>query len=665
MKWEEKHKPQKFGEVFGQDSATRQLAGLVRHGRVSQNVALVGAVGSGKTSLINLFARAMNCKASEPDGSPCGVCESCRNPSEYLHEYDCAGKSRSSGDLVAWVKAKMSRLGTTNIQIIFLDEVHAVSFAEQTSLLISVQDPGEGVVFCIATTERGGLLPAFLSRFLEIGIQNFTPRVAFDYLENIASRESLSIDPEAIHLLVAARPPYARDLISALEGLARLERHIDAVLVKHHYELGIVDHLPRYVAALASGDSVDQLNSLNAWPETAVRKRNWITQFVTCAYSNEVLGVSYSVHPVIDHLAKARSTFVDQLRERLQLDDAALRIAFERMMDYWSRSKVISEEGAQLAIVLFGSVIARELCGFEHSSRRCKLALSTESTSGASNFDRQPSIVERPGKARFLTEIEMREVINRVSFFCQHYGRAMNLCVRLEFAQGTSDAMAAEQITQFLRAIESRCGVVGGTCAGLAVLERDGTMLVARLLGYLEEEVFPAFEEECRAAQTSMMCTLNYETAPSLGSIDFQWKVVREICAACEPEVSNEGRDIRRKLSIPKSEWRSSGPIDCERVYCFGHLSSSSIEAACASEMLPLSAFDAEAWSWLWSGWELEEYFDRRNEVHQRSLKWETLNHRWKHDAERLALERKELLLSWRRAGAERRPRRYRTWRNA
>lgn len=663
MKWEEKYRPQKFGEVFGQVPATRQLSGLVRHGRVRQNVALIGAVGSGKTSLITLFARAMNCETSEPDGSPCGVCKSCCDPGEYFHEYDCAGRSRSSGDVVAWVKAKISRGGTRNIQTIFLDEVHALSASEQDSLLISIQEAGEGVVFCIATTEKSRLRPALLSRFLEIGIQELSPRVAFDYLENIAMREGLSIDPEALHLLVAARPPYARDLVSALEGLARLGRHVDAELVKRHYELAIVDHLSCYVAALASGNQVDQLISLNAWPETAIRKRNWILQFVACSYSNEILGVAYTVHPIIDHIAKVRLAFVEQLRERFQLDEAMLKVAFERMMQFWSQSMEANEEGARLAIVLFGSFVAKELCRPEKLSRQLGAARSAKLASDAIEHERRPSPVERPERSRFLTEIEVRDLINRASFFCQHYGEAMNVSARIDFAHGTSETLAAERLTRFLSAIERDCGLAGRTCAGLAVLEREGATLVARLLGYVEEGVLPAFEQACRVSSAGMRL-LGLQAPPGLGAMASQWHVMRDICAGCAPEMSNEGRDIRRVLSIPKSEWRTPGPIDRNRVYCFGHLSQLSIDAACGLEMLPLSAFDAKAWSWLWTGWELEEYFDRRNELRRRSLELEMLSHRWKHNADRLVLEREQLLISWRQAGAQRRPRRHRRWYN-
>ena len=95
MRWEEKHRPKKFSKVHGQDHAVAQLAGLIRNGKVEKHVALFGQVGSGKTSLISIFAMAFNCSSLESDGSPCGKCKWCLDPTEYLHEYDTAGRSGS------------------------------------------------------------------------------------------------------------------------------------------------------------------------------------------------------------------------------------------------------------------------------------------------------------------------------------------------------------------------------------------------------------------------------------------------------------------------------------------------------------------------------------------------------------------------------------------
>jgi DNA polymerase-3 subunit gamma/tau len=105
------------------------------------------------------------------------------------------------------------------VRVLFFDEAHALSKVTQNGFLKLIEDDQSGTCFFFATTEVRKLIPAFVSRLTEIRIHALTPTVAYELLEHIATRENIAYEPEALHLLVAAKPPFARDLTIALQRL--------------------------------------------------------------------------------------------------------------------------------------------------------------------------------------------------------------------------------------------------------------------------------------------------------------------------------------------------------------------------------------------------------------------------------------------------------------
>ncbi|WP_369528411.1 AAA family ATPase [Bradyrhizobium diazoefficiens] len=167
---------------------------------------LTGAYGSGKTTLVRIFARALNCEQLTEDGSPCDECPSCSSASDdCLVEYDVPGRGGDKDAIRAWVDVHNRESITTKWKILFLDEAHALKPTAADSLLKDVEEPRAGVLFALATTEPWELKPTLKSRTLPLEVRPLSAPDAVDFLETIARREGIFYDRDALLLLACVK----------------------------------------------------------------------------------------------------------------------------------------------------------------------------------------------------------------------------------------------------------------------------------------------------------------------------------------------------------------------------------------------------------------------------------------------------------------------------
>ncbi|HYU80074.1 MAG TPA: ATP-binding protein, partial [Vicinamibacterales bacterium] len=76
-----KWRPQRFGDVLGQQAVTRTLENALKTGRLAHAFVFAGPRGSGKTTTARILAKALNC-VNGPTAEPCGVCEACTEIAE-------------------------------------------------------------------------------------------------------------------------------------------------------------------------------------------------------------------------------------------------------------------------------------------------------------------------------------------------------------------------------------------------------------------------------------------------------------------------------------------------------------------------------------------------------------------------------------------------------
>ena len=180
--------------------------------------------GTGKTSAARILAKVLNCD-NPVDGEPCGVCESCVAVDEgrmvdWLQEHDAA--SNRGIDRMRSILETIP-LGTSrNRKVIILDEVHMLTKEASNTLLKSLEEPPEHVVFVLATTDPQQVLPTIRSRTQHFIFELLPMDELADHVRWVIEDAGLDLDEDAVQHVLRVGGGSARDTLSALDQVAAM-----------------------------------------------------------------------------------------------------------------------------------------------------------------------------------------------------------------------------------------------------------------------------------------------------------------------------------------------------------------------------------------------------------------------------------------------------------
>jgi DNA polymerase III subunit gamma/tau len=253
-----KWRPQTFKDLVGQSHVTDTLANAIRNDRVAHAYIFSGARGVGKTTAARILAKALNC-VNGPTAEPCGECDSCKEiatgSSLDVIEIDAASNRgidqiRELREMVRYAPA-----GSRN-KVVILDETHMLTTEASNALLKTLEEPPDRVIFVMATTQPEDLVDTIRSRSQHFHFRALTFAEIISRLEEIASKENLSIEPDALGVIARMAEGSMRDSLSLLEqARAYCGDNISAKEVREL--LGVVpdDALQELVNAIAAGSA--------------------------------------------------------------------------------------------------------------------------------------------------------------------------------------------------------------------------------------------------------------------------------------------------------------------------------------------------------------------------------------------------------------------------
>ena len=218
-----KYRPTSFDTVVGQQALTTTLKNAVSSGKLAHAYLFCGPRGVGKTTCARIFAKAINCLTPTADGEACGQCESCQAFNEQrsfnIFELDAA-----SNNSVEHIKTLMEQTRIPpqvgKYKVFIIDEVHMLSTAAFNAFLKTLEEPPAHVIFILATTEKHKILPTILSRCQIYDFERMTVRDTIDHLKEVAQKEGITVEDEALAVIAEKADGGMRDALSIFDQAA-------------------------------------------------------------------------------------------------------------------------------------------------------------------------------------------------------------------------------------------------------------------------------------------------------------------------------------------------------------------------------------------------------------------------------------------------------------
>lgn len=317
-----KYRPQKLEELVGQEHIKNALSNAIALNKISHAYLFTGPRGTGKTSTARIFAKSLNCK-NGPTVSPCGECESCVDitnavPMDVI-EIDAAS-NRKVEDTQNILEKILYAPVYGKYKIYIIDEVHMLSNTAFNSLLKTLEEPPENVIFILATTEVHKVLDTIKSRCQRFDFRRITTDDIVKHLRYISDNERINITDDALFTIAKNSAGGMRDSIALLDQLSILGGK-DAITTED-------------INKLLGRISFDVLNKLS--------------DFILDSKPQDAVEILESIYNSGNEPVQILSNLLDYLKNLLIVKNCREDIVFELTQLNESQLKALSEQAKKI-----------------------------------------------------------------------------------------------------------------------------------------------------------------------------------------------------------------------------------------------------------------------------------------------------------------------------
>lgn len=205
-----RYRPLRLSEVVGQEQVVEPLGKSLAQGKVGHAYLFVGPRGCGKTSVARILAHEINSFKYEIED-------------DYVDIIEIDGASNRGIDNIRELREKVMIAPTAGkYKVYIIDEVHMLTKEAFNALLKTLEEPPEHVVFIMATTDAHKVPVTITSRAQTYSFKLADSKVMLDFLKNVASKEKIPINDEALAVVAKRGEGSFRDSLSLLDQISTL-----------------------------------------------------------------------------------------------------------------------------------------------------------------------------------------------------------------------------------------------------------------------------------------------------------------------------------------------------------------------------------------------------------------------------------------------------------
>jgi len=223
-----KYRPKSVFELDNSE-VKEKLINILKSKELPHAFLLVGAKGTGKTSVARILAKAVNClnnKFAKKNDSfePCNSCANCLSIDKSffpdVFEIDAAS-NRGIDDVRNIIYQTTFLPMTGRFRVFIIDEAHMITNEGFNALLKTLEEPPKTTIFILATTNPEKIPQTIASRCFFINFGKAKIKDITSMLKKICQKESLDFDEEVLKLIAYHSDLSFRDATKVLEEVVR------------------------------------------------------------------------------------------------------------------------------------------------------------------------------------------------------------------------------------------------------------------------------------------------------------------------------------------------------------------------------------------------------------------------------------------------------------
>lgn len=239
-----KYRPKGFEEVVGQSHVTTTLQNAIQQNHLAQALLFCGPRGVGKTTCARILAKMVNGFDQENTDAPSSL---------NIYELDAASNN-SVEDIRNLIDQVRFPPQYGNYKVYIIDEVHMLSNAAFNAFLKTLEEPPSYAIFILATTEKHKVIPTILSRCQIFDFNRIKVGDIAHHLAEIAEKENIEIEEEALHLIAQKADGALRDALSLFDLIVTYssgnkitysETAENLHILDYDYYFNMTDHLQK------------------------------------------------------------------------------------------------------------------------------------------------------------------------------------------------------------------------------------------------------------------------------------------------------------------------------------------------------------------------------------------------------------------------------------